>query len=148
MSRNFRKSARRITSLKTPNQHAKYDQEFRRKNTNGTDQFPKFEEIRIDEKSAIFDAGVHEKILFFLYKRRREHADDAGVMGYYVQRMLDCSDDNYEFHVWYLKSKGFIKVTEQGTLAITIEGVNHVIALSRTIEAKKLLIPQSDTAKR
>ncbi len=132
--------------LRDPDQRSKYDEEFCRKKTNGFDKFPKNEKITIDEKSAIIDAEAHQRILFYLYKRRREHADDPGVIGYYVQQMLDSSDDNFEFHVWYLKSKGFIKVTEQGTLAITIEGVDHVISLSRTIEAEKLLIPLSDTS--
>ena len=34
-------------------------------------------------------------------------------------------------------------LTEQGTLAITIQGVDHVISMSRTTKAEKLLIAQS-----
>jgi curved DNA-binding protein len=131
--------------LRDTDKRAKYDLEYRQRRPNGSYRFSKNEEARIDEKSPMSDAEVHEKILFHLYKQRREHADDPGVIGYYIQKMIDCSDDNYEFHVWYLKSKGLIHVTEHGTLAITIEGVDHVISLSRTIEAERLLIPQSYT---
>ena len=61
-----------------------------------------------------------------------------------LQEILDCLEDNFEFHIWYLKSKGFIELTERGTLAITIEGVDHVISTSRTNFAERLLIAQSD----
>lgn len=131
--------------LRDPARRAKYDQEHKLRISADSNHFPQDEEIRIDEKSALEDAEIHEKILFYLYKRRRERADDPGVVGYYIQQMIDCSDENYDFHVWYLKSKGFIEVTEQGTLAITIEGVDHVISMSRTIEAEKLLITQAET---
>jgi curved DNA-binding protein len=57
--------------------------------------------------------------------------------------MLNCSDEHFEFHTWYLKAKGFIEITEQGTLAITIQGVDHVIDISRTNMMEKLLIAQS-----
>ena len=66
-------------------------------------------------------------------------------MGYYLQRMLDCSDENFEFHAWYMKSKGYIEITQEGKLAITIDGVDHVISMSRTAEAEKLLIAQAKT---
>ena len=52
---------------------------------------------------------------------------------------MKCSDESFEFHVWYLKSKGYLEITEQSELAITIDGVDHVIAMSRTIEERKLL---------
>jgi len=39
-----------------------------------------------------------------------------------------------------LKAKGLIEITEHGTLAITIEGVDHVIAMSQTVMREKLLI--------
>lgn len=95
------------------------------------------------ERIAVSDGDAHAKILLFLYKRRREHAQDAGVGRYFVQVMLNCSDDQFEFHIWYLKSKGLIETTEQGSLAITIEGVDHVIAMSRTSMKEKLRITQS-----
>jgi curved DNA-binding protein len=76
----------------------------------------------------------------YLYKKRREDAKNAGVVGFYLQQMLNCSDEHFEFHKWYLKEKGFIVLTEHGTLAITIQGVDHVISLSRTAKAEKLLL--------
>ena len=58
-----------------------------------------------------------------------------------------CSDENFEFYIWYLKAKNFIEITEQGTLEITIQGVDHVISTSRATKAEKLLITQSGNSR-
>lgn len=99
------------------------------------------------EKAALSDADKHAKILLYLYRRRREHPSDAGVGQYIFQDLLGASYEHLEFHFWYLKSKGFIELTEQGTLAITIDGVDHVISTSRTAQKEKLLLGQPDDTK-
>ena len=99
--------------------------------------------VDFDEQSALNDADAHAIILKSLYKRRREHAREAGVGGFYLQERLNCSDEQFEFHIWYLKAKGFIETTEQGTLAITIHGIDHVISMSRTTMAENLRIALS-----
>lgn len=126
--------------LRNPNARAKYDLLYA--NTTGF-EFKSADEDDVDEKDPLSDAEVHAKILLTLYKSRREHAQDAGIGHYAIQEMLICSDDPLEFHLWYLKAKGFIGTTEQGTLAITIEGVDHVISMSRTTMREKLLLAQS-----
>lgn len=104
------------------------------------------EETANEERAALSDAEMHEKILRVLYRRRRENAQDAGVAPFTLQEELGCSDAVFDFHVWYLKSKGFIAGTEQGTLAITIEGVDQVIAVSRTKKAEKLRLAQFNSS--
>lgn len=135
------------SALRSPEMREKYDRIYHAYKGKGAEHVPDGDEVRIDEKSAIGDAEMHEKILFHLYKRRRERAEDPGVIGYTLQEMLKCTDENFEFHIWYLKSKGFLDKTEQGTLAITIEGVDHVISMSRAAEAERLLIAKSDSAR-
>lgn len=100
----------------------------------------------IEEGPALDDAEAHARILDFLYKKRRENAQDAGVVGFYLQEMLQCSDEIFDFHKWYLKEKGFIVLTEHGTLAITIQGVDHVISMSRKAKAEKLLLSQRSSS--
>jgi curved DNA-binding protein len=101
--------------------------------------------IEVNGKTALDDAEIHEKILHILYKKRRENAKDAGVVGWLLQETLECSEEHFDFHFWYLKSKGYLELTEQGTLAITIEGVDHVISRSRSEEVEKLLLSKADT---
>jgi hypothetical protein len=39
--------------------------------------------------------------------------------------LLACPAEHLQFHIWYLKEKGWIRRTENGMLAITIEGVDR-----------------------
>ena len=125
--------------LRNPEERAEYDRKFdahfgperRKRATNGS---------AMDETTAASDADIHGKILLSLYKKRREKASDAGIAGWLVQEGLGCSDDEFEFHVWYLRAKGFVDITEQGTLAITIAGVDHVIASAQASVRDKLRI--------
>jgi len=96
-----------------------------------------------DEAYAVSDGEMHEALLLMLYRRRRQSARDAGMPTFLLEEALNCPEDQFEFHVWYLKSKGFIEITEQGTLAITIQGVDHVIATSRSNLAEKRRITQA-----
>jgi curved DNA-binding protein len=131
-------------ALRNPEDRAEYDRTYFKNGRTEAPRFPSSGDGDVQEQSAIDDADDHATMLMFLYKRRRENAQNAGVAQYYVQDMLQCSDEHFEFHKWYLKEKGFIVVTEQGMLAITIQGVDHVISMSRTAKAEKLLIAQSD----
>jgi curved DNA-binding protein len=126
-------------ALRSPRQRAQYDLLYA-----SNVGFSSNNHAETDGQAALGDADAHDRILVALYERRRENAQDAGVIGFYLQEMLKCSDEHFEFHKWYLKEKGFITITEQGTLAITIQGVDHVISMSRTTRAEKLLIAQSD----
>ena len=128
--------------LRNQDKRAKYDQLYAERN--GKHWFePAPGGGDIDDSHAISDADAHAKILMYLYDKRRENAQNAGVIGFYLQDLLKCSDEHFEFHKWYLKEKGYIAITEQGTLAITIQGVDHVISMSRTTRAEKLLIAQA-----
>lgn len=91
---------------------------------------------------ALGDDEVHARLLMALYRKRREDATQAGIGEYYLQDMLGCSDAHFAFHRWYLQSKGLIEVTEEGTLAITVAGVDNVIATSRNDVTEKLVIAQ------
>ena len=130
--------------LRNAESRAEYDRVYREHHKGEAFPFPINDESHIVENAALADAQAHEKILFQLYKKRRETATEPGMMGYYLQRMLECSDESFEFHTWYLKSKGYVEITQEGKLAITIEGVDHVISMSRTAEEARLLIAQAD----
>jgi curved DNA-binding protein len=129
--------------LRNPEQRAKYDVLYAQNIGDELKSIYSNSGEGLNESAALNDADDHAKILMFLYNKRREDAQNAGVVGFYLQDLLKCSDERFDFHKWYLKEKGFIAITEQGTLAITIQGVDHVISMSRTTRAEKLLIGQS-----
>ncbi len=83
--------------LRDADKRAEYHRKHRVKANRNFYNFLSQEEVLANEQSAILDAETHEKILFFLYKRRREHASDPGVIAYYVRKMLGCSDESFEF---------------------------------------------------
>ncbi len=99
---------------------------------------------RTEQMAALTDANIHAKVLMYLYKKRRERAQDPGVGPYDILRNLNCPEENFDFHIWYLKKKDFIETTDDGMLAITVVGVDHVIAMSQTTVERQLRITQSD----
>lgn len=133
--------------LRKPEDRAKYDERHKKNVRSEKFQSPLASEMFVDEDAAVTDAEAHEDILRALYKYRRENAENPGVLAFYIKEFLKCPDEIFEFHVWYLKSKGYIERTEQGTLAITVQGVDHVIALSRTSIDEQLLIAGFESRK-
>ena len=51
---------------------------------------------------------------------------------------LGCSEGVLEFHLWYLKQKGWVERTETGGYAITVDGVDRV-AEGVVLRADRLL---------
>lgn len=129
-------------TLRDPRRRAEYDAVYSERYGEEPNPYATAQ-TEAHDSDALHDADDQAKILMFLYKKRREDSQNAGVVGFYLQELLNCSYEEFEFHKWYLKEKGYVAVTEQGTLAITIEGVDYVISTARTERAAKLLISQS-----
>jgi curved DNA-binding protein CbpA len=78
-----------------------------------------------DRKGIERDADIQNKLLSMLYVKRRRDASDPGIGDLEVERLLACPAEHLQFHIWYLKEKGWISRTENGMLAITVEGVDR-----------------------
>ena len=141
----FKKVVEAYRFLRDASARAEYDARHRTRSVD-EDSAPANPRSPLAEDNAASDADMHERILSILYRRRREKAQDAGLGNYHIQETVGCSDEHFEFHLWYLKSKGYIEMTEQGTMAITIDGVDHVISLSRAARTEKRLLTQLDLA--
>lgn len=126
--------------LRSHELRAEYDESYSRETGY---IFSVFEDSEGETKEALTDAESHSRILLHLYKRRREFPKEPGLGHHTLMEFINCSDENFDFHIWYLKEKGFVGVTENGTFAITIEGVDHVISTSRTAAAERLRLAQS-----
>ncbi|MBT8428124.1 MAG: DnaJ domain-containing protein [Erythrobacter sp.] len=139
----FQEVTRAYKVLKDTRKRAEYDRAYAAENGIDPAKPQPRDDIVVDGSTAVEDAEIHEKLLLALYKRRREKAGQPGVMPYHIQNDLDCSDESFDFHIWYLKSKGFIEITQESELAITIEGVDHVISRSRAEAKEKLFLEQA-----
>jgi len=73
------------------------------------------------------DTRIFDAILSLLYTSRRHDVDHAGMGVLNLEKFLGCPAQHLEFHVWYLKQKGLIERTDNGLLAITVAGIDHVI---------------------
>ena len=85
------------------------------------------------------DVVVQDKLLSIFYAKRRRNINDPGFGDVELERVSDCPPEHLEFHLWYLKAKGWIKRLENGTLALTVEGVDRAISEQRRETTTKLL---------
>ena len=129
--------------LRNPRTRNQYDVQYRRFYGQDGLQAGRAPEWRHNSAEGAADGENHARILRRLYKRRREHPAEPGEGEYILQEMLGCSEAQFAFHAWYLKAKGLIEVTEQGTIAITVAGVDYVIASSRNFVRENLRLTES-----
>jgi curved DNA-binding protein CbpA len=85
------------------------------------------------------DVLFQDKLLSIFYVKRRQNSNDPGIGDVELERVSDCPREHLEFHIWYLKAKGWIQRLENGTLAITVEGVDRAASEQRRETTAKLL---------
>jgi curved DNA-binding protein CbpA len=108
-------------TLKDPARRAQYDIEHK---SHSSVRWKLTEEAS-DSKNIDQDSDIQNKLLSILYVKRRQNIREPGIGHLGLERMIGCPAEHLEFHLWYLKAKGWIGVTENGMLAITAEGVDH-----------------------
>ena len=78
------------------------------------------------DRSAFGDDQImRERLLSLLYVQRRRNMKNPGLGEYEMARLLNTPSELVEFHLWYLKSKGWVDRLETGHLAITALGVDQ-----------------------
>ena len=58
-----------------------------------------------------------------------------------MEKMLGVPEKHLEFHIWYLREKGWIQRVENGGFAITASGVDAVIENDLPLKKDRLLPP-------
>jgi curved DNA-binding protein CbpA len=96
-----------------------------------------FDAIGIDR-----DVSIQNNILILLYFRRRRNIREPGIGDAELERLSGCPPEHLEFHIWYMKQKGWIATGEDGLLAITINGVDRATTLYKD-GASRLLTAQN-----
>lgn len=90
------------------------------------------------------DKRIYQGILALLYLARRRDSQNPGVGIVHLEKLLGCPERHLEFHIWYLKEKGWIQRLESGGLAITASGVDAVIENDLLLREDRLLSAGSD----
>jgi curved DNA-binding protein len=74
------------------------------------------------------DEHLRKRILSILYIERRNDASSSRFGLWRIEQLIGLPEKILEFHVWYLKEKGWIQRTDTGGYAITAAGVDAVEA--------------------
>ena len=87
------------------------------------------------------DEIMRERLLSLFYVQRRRNMRKPGIGEVELARLVGSPLELLEFHVWYLREKGWIERTDNGLFVITALGVDQVeqdrlrLDPSRLIEA-------------
>ncbi len=79
-----------------------------------------------DGRGFVEDRDVRERLLSLYYVQRRSKMNDPGLGEYEVARLMRIPVELVDFHIWYLREKGWIQRLDNGPLAITALGVDEV----------------------
>jgi curved DNA-binding protein CbpA len=97
-----------------------------------------------DEMNIETDKRIQQSILTILYITRRKAPSTPGVGSIELERMLGVPEAHLEFHIWYLKEKGWIERSDTGKLVISVSGVEAVIEKSFYFRKDRLLTEGKD----
>ncbi|MGE5200143.1 MAG: DnaJ domain-containing protein [Rhodospirillaceae bacterium] len=98
------------------------------------------------------DHEMRERMLSLFYVQRRRSMALPGLGEYEIARLLRTPVELVEFHLWYLRAKGWIERLESGMLAISASGVDQVeqgqlkLGHERLLEAHAASAPGSRPA--
>ena len=91
-------------------------------------------------EEGLSERELRKLMLMVLYDVRRNTPGNPQVSMLVLAELLGCSIENLEFSNWYLKEKGYIRISESADFSITIAGVDHVeTELAKTESGKHVL---------
>ena len=108
-------------ALKDPVKRAEY-------NIQRKDRLAGRENIAIelgDTRTIEQDNDIQAKILKALYVRLRQDLNNPGLSEFELENKGVCPREQLDFHIWYLKEKGWIRRSEDGKLTVTADGVDR-----------------------
>jgi curved DNA-binding protein CbpA len=126
-------------TLKDPIKRAQYDLDHKNR-SNLRSQL--VDEIN-GRKSIGRGVDIQDKLLSVLYVKCRQNVREPGIGDVELERLSGCPTEHLEFHLWYLKEKGWIRKTENGTYAITVDGVDRANSEYHQKTTPHLLADQS-----
>lgn len=85
---------------------------------------------------------IRSEILLSMYMNRKEDPVEPGIGTWRLEKLLGYPEKVMEFHLWYLKEKGWIQRMDTGKFSITADGVdvveeNGLVAYRKLITDKR-----------
>lgn len=111
--------------LSDPERRAAYDSRYERARERRWHIFD--HESAVDTVAG--DRMVRESVMKLLYTSRRSDPDQPGLGIVHIEQLLGVPEQHLKFHIWYLRENGWVMRLDNGMLAITAAGVDHVLAL-------------------
>jgi curved DNA-binding protein CbpA len=85
------------------------------------------------------NSEIRDRILTLLYTQRRTSPNHPGLGDMDLARLLRAPIEFFEFDLWYLRAKGLVERLDSGTLAISVEGVDHIEREGMHLREERLL---------
>ena len=120
--------------LSDPEERARYDARYE---SDKQSQWSLFFEAPLAGEDD--DRRVQRWILSILYKLRRRDPDNPGMGEYEMENHLEAAEGQLDFHLWYLREKGWTTRTDTGQWAITVEGVDWIIKEDQLLRKDRLI---------
>jgi hypothetical protein len=105
-----------------------YDSDYRQNTSKSISVFVPSAES--EEDGYARDRKIFDKVLTLLYNSRRTDPRHGGMGIVQMEQKLGCPASHLEFHLWYLREKGWVERQETGLMAITAEGVDRTMGQS------------------
>jgi len=109
----------------------------------------KYEELRASKWKIVEEASqsegfenderIRQGVLSLLYVARRQDALNPGMGIMEFEKLLGCPQHHMEFHIWYLKEKNRIRLTDTGEYAITADCVDKMAENDMLLRKDRLL---------
>lgn len=109
-------------TLSDPEQRARYDagyEDSRRERWKVFNQMASTRNVEADRR-------IRLGLLTLLYQARRRNVDKPGMGIIELERVLDCPEEHMKFHLWYLKEHRWIERRDNGSFAITVQGIDEL----------------------
>ena len=94
------------------------------------------------------DKHIRKSVLSILYVERRKNVFNSGIGLWHLQKLLEWPEKVLEFHIWYLKEKGWLERTDTGGFAITANGVDEIENDGLIIRKDRLLSQSNETSEK
>jgi curved DNA-binding protein CbpA len=92
-----------------------------------------------DGQALIDEADVRERLLSLFYVQRRRSMRQPGMGEIELSRLVGTPPEHLEFHLWYLREKGWIQRLDNGMLAVTADGVDKIESMRERAGAPRMI---------